>query len=256
MTLSIESTGNGPDIVMIHGWGMNGAVWGSVADELAKTHRVHLLELLGHGNSPYSGESTLMEWAQACLDVAPEQATWIGWSLGGQVALHAASLSPQQVGKLILTASSPRFVQADDWPNAMPLGTLGQFADALEQDYQGTIGRFLALQVRGSDHGREVLRLLKDDLHARPEAMPQALATGLKLLRRNDLRHELELLQPPLLGLFGDKDALTPIKVAQDIAALQPTAKIERIDGAAHAPFLSHAEQWLTRVKSFLETDA
>jgi pimeloyl-[acyl-carrier protein] methyl ester esterase len=241
------------DIVLLHGWGMNTAIWQDIASELAKTHRVHLIELPGHGNSPYSGETTLTEWAQACLESAPERSTWIGWSLGGQVALHAARLSPSRVERLVLTASSPRFVQADDWPNAMPLGTLGQFADALKQDCQGTIGRFLALQVRGSDHGREVLRRLKGELNALPEANLAALETGLRLLRSNDLRTELTQLQCPLLGLFGERDTLIPAKVAEDIAKLLPQVQIEHIDGASHAPFLSHTDEWLKHVKRFIQ---
>ena len=252
MSLHREIRGDGPDIVFLHGWGMNAAVWGDVATALEQRFRLHLIEMPGHGHSAYHGETGLSEWAQACLDAAPDRAIWMGWSLGGQVALQAALLEPQRIDKLVLTATAPRFVQSDDWPNAMPLGTLGQFAAALSEDYHGTINRFLALQVRGSEKGREVLRLLKQDLVARPEADSEALSIGLRLLRESDLRSSLRGGDVPSLWLFGDKDALVPAAMAGDVSRLSSNDRVEVIEGAGHAPFLSHSDEWLMRVESFL----
>lgn len=240
------------DLVLLHGWGMNAAVWTDIADRLAQDYRLHLLELPGHGESPFRGEETLEDWARACLDKAPERACWIGWSLGGQVALQAALLAPDRVTGLLLTASVPRFVQGDDWPHAMPIGTLSQFAEALDRDYLGTIHRFLALQVRGSEQGMEVLRRLKGDLAARPQADPAALAAGLRLLRESDLRGRIASIPCPLAFLFGERDALLPIGVADDLAALIPQARIARLAGAAHAPFLSHPSPWSAFVRENL----
>lgn len=239
-------------IVLLHGWGMNAAAWSGVADSLARDRSVHILELPGHGERCYAGEQSLAVWAEACLKDAPERADWIGWSLGGQVALQAALLAPERIGRLVLTASAPRFVQGDGWPHAMPVGTLGQFAEALGNDYQGTIQRFLALQVRGSEQSREVLRLLKEELAARPPACPEALEVGLRLLRETDLSGQLDSIQSPLTFLFGERDALVPIGVADDLAVLAPRVHIERIAGAAHAPFLSHPAEWLRRVERCL----
>ena len=252
MSLHCEIRGEGPNLVLLHGWGMNAAVWGDVASALEQQFRLHLMELPGHGHSAYDGGESLVEWAQACLDTAPDRAIWMGWSLGGQVALQASLLEPQRIDKLVLTATAPRFVQSDDWPNAMPLGTLGQFAEALNEDYHGTINRFLALQVRGSEKGREVLRLLKQDLVARPEADSEALSIGLRLLRESDLRASLVSSRVPSLWLFGDKDALVPAAMAGDVERLSQDDRVEVIQGSGHAPFLSHSDEWLMRVESFL----
>ena len=253
MSLWHESRGIGPDLVLLHGWGLNAAVWSTIVAALEDSYCVHVLELPGHGNSPYAGECSIEEWAQACLDVVPKQAIWIGWSLGAQVALQAALLSPQRVARLIITAGSPRFVQAPDWPNAMPLGTLGEFAEALSRDYKATINRFLALQVRGSEGGRELLRALKLDLAARPDAHPKALEVGLRLLRETDLREGLKDLRCPLLALLGERDQLVPIQLAEDLIELAPSMQIARLTGAGHAPFLSHSDQWLTQVNRFIQ---
>ena len=49
---SVERFGQGPDLVLLHGWGMNGAVWHGIAQELAAHYRLHLVDLPGFGNSP------------------------------------------------------------------------------------------------------------------------------------------------------------------------------------------------------------
>ena len=52
MSVSVERFGQGPDLVLLHGWGMNGAVWHGIAQELAAHYRLHLVDLPGFGNSP------------------------------------------------------------------------------------------------------------------------------------------------------------------------------------------------------------
>ncbi len=236
-------------LVLVHGWGMNAAVWAPLLPTLSEFCQPLPLELPGHGEQPFHDEQHLSDWAAAMLQQAPEGAWWLGWSLGGEVALQAALDQPQRISGLLLTASSPCFVRQDDWPQAMPRGTLTGFAESLAQDYQGTLGRFLALQVRGSDAGRTQLRQLKEGLVQRPMADPAALAAGLNLLRETDLRSDLANLDCQSQWLFGERDSLVPIGLADALTALLPAAPIRRLSGAAHAPFLSHSEDWLHWVR-------
>ena len=59
MTLHVEVSGSGPDLVLLHGWGMNAAVWGEVATALAQHFRLHCVDLPGHGASPACAPCTL-----------------------------------------------------------------------------------------------------------------------------------------------------------------------------------------------------
>ena len=52
MKLYTETLGAGPDLVLLHGWGLHAGVWESTAAELAKSWRVTLVDLPGHGRSP------------------------------------------------------------------------------------------------------------------------------------------------------------------------------------------------------------
>lgn len=254
MKLYTESIGTGPDLVLLHGWGMNSAVWSSVQEQLALHFRVTLIELPGHGGSEYnSTASSLDDWANACLEAAPERAAWIGWSLGGQLALRAAMMAPERIEKLALVNSSPRFVQGVGWSHAMSENTLTQFAGTLAKNHQQTLARFLSLQVRGDDDARQTLRTLRQNIAGRPDHNHLALEHGLNLLLTVDLRDQLKTLSCPTLWLLGERDTLVPVKVAEALGQLMPEAGILTLNGSAHAPFLSHTKQCLEALIQFLE---
>ncbi|WP_428605457.1 pimeloyl-ACP methyl ester esterase BioH [Sedimenticola sp.] len=256
MKLSVETTGNGPDLVLLHGWGMNGAVWSPVLDSLSRDFRISVIELPGHGLSGYDPNWTdLDSWVEACLRAAPAKATWIGWSLGGQLAQRAALMAPDRIEGLVLVTASPRFVAGEGWPHAMALNTLMQFARALSRDHHQTLERFLSLQVQGDEAARETLRLLRQDIALRPEADPLALEQGLELLRTVDLRPGLGDIRCPTLWLFGERDTLVPADVCDELERLMPAAEILILQGCAHAPFLSHPRPCLRALKHFLGSD-
>ncbi len=246
------------DLVLIHGWGMNAAVWDALPEALWAKLNQRRIELPGHGVSPFGppcdgGPGALWAWAEACLAAAPERAVWLGWSLGGLVAQAAALIAPKRIQALILMTATPRFVRAVDWTPAMPAETLAQFHDGLVADPGGTLSRFLALQVRGSEHARETLRTLRHELAAQPAPDPSALSLGLELLRDEDLRGPLPDLRPPSLWLFGSHDTLVPAAVAERLRILLPDARTRVIQGAAHAPFLSHPVETTEAISAFLQ---
>ncbi|MBK1641417.1 pimeloyl-[acyl-carrier protein] methyl ester esterase [Chromatium okenii] len=249
------STGFIDELVMLHGWGMNAAVWNDCDPAAWGGAAQHRIELPGHGNSPFLPSlNTLWRWADACLEAAPPQAVWLGWSLGGLVALAAALRAPKRVTGLILLTATPRFVQAVDWSPAMPETTLTQFYDELRADPSATLARFLALQVRGSESARDTLRQLRAELATKPVPQPAALALGLELLRDEDLRGQLPDIRCPALWLFGSHDALVPAKVAERVEVLMPGAQTEIIAGAAHAPHLSHPLETARAMRAFFAT--
>jgi pimeloyl-[acyl-carrier protein] methyl ester esterase len=245
MSLYHHRVGEGPDLVLLHGWGMNAAVWEPLQPRLARHFRVTVLELPGHGASAPAMAADLDEWASACLDVAPPRSHWLGWSLGGQVAIQAALAAPERVDRLTLVAATPRFVQSSDWGCAMPVDRFHLFADALGGDPNGTLMRFLGLQVTGAEHARETLKLLRSELGERPAASVEGLRQGLELLLETDLRGPLGRLARPSHWLFGSRDTLVPPGVSERVRSLLPGAKLSLIEGAGHAPFLSHPEQSL-----------
>ncbi len=226
-------------LVLLHGWGMNAAIWTGPREHLAPKWDLVTPELPGHGEAPWQGESDLAAWAEAVLAAAPAPALWVGWSLGGLVALEAARRHPGRVRGLLLVASSPCFVQRPDWPAAMAPAVLEAFGRDLAADLTGTLARFLALQFQGVADGRTLIREAQAQLAARPAPRPQALAVGLDLLRHSDLRPTLEEIGVPVSWLLGGRDRLVPPALAD---ALPKEHRVRLIPQAGHAPFLSHPQ--------------
>lgn len=253
MSLHVEICGEGENLVLLHGWGMHGGVWNGVKDELARHFRLHVVDLPGYGLSPACASYTLEHLTMLVAAALPQRAHWCGWSLGGLVALETARRFPEKVARLVLVASTPCFVQCEDWRCAMAPETLREFAVALESDYAGTLKRFLALQARGDEAAKAVLRALRDGLFARGRPALGALRGGLEILAQTDLRPQLGC--PSALIVHGDRDLLTPLPAAQWLANHLPGARLEVFHGAAHAPFLSHPNEFVETVKNYLLTN-
>ena len=251
MSVATEVTGTGPDLVFLHGWGMNGAVWDPLLGELQARFRVTRVDLPGHGESPWDSRlTTLEQWAETVLEAVPPGAAWVGWSLGGLVMLQAAQLAPGRMRALVGIATTPCFVRRQDWEPAMEPGLLQQFALQLQKDRQATLKRFLALQFQGVPHGRDLQRRLVRLLDSRPAPRSGALHAGLRLLLQNqspnrlqlqsDLRQELGAMEAPALWILGERDRLLPPALAGRLRELAPRLEVQRLPGAGHAPFLSH----------------
>ena len=252
MSLYIETGGQGPDLVLLHGWGLHGGIWEGIAPQLSKRFTLHRVDLPGHGRSAnLHGAYTLQTVAEAVLAVVPEHANWLGWSLGGRVAMQAALLAPQRIHRLIAVASSPRFLATEGWPGVEPRVLQG-FADGLQQDYRKTLLQFLAIQALGSERAKQEIRLLREGLFAHGEPVLAALHGALGILQTADLRSQLQDIKIPTLFLAGARDGLMPVAAAEQAVAQMEQAQLTVIPGAGHAPFISHPEQFLQIIEQFL----
>ncbi|MBV8660075.1 MAG: pimeloyl-ACP methyl ester esterase BioH [Burkholderiales bacterium] len=252
MTLYIETQGSGEDVVLIHGWGIHGAVWSRIAAALAEHYCVHVVDLPGCGASAMCEPYTLDALAAALDEAFPLPVHVVGWSLGGAVGMAWALAQPDKVRSLSLCASSPSFMQRPDWPHATPAATLQNFASSLADDYEATLNMFLALQVMGSKDGRGVLRALQSSLSARPAPVREALMAGLDILQTEDLRPRVAAIACPMLLHYGTHDRMTPPEAGQWLAELTGATLLMH-EGAGHAPFISHEAGFIKAQQAFLD---
>jgi pimeloyl-[acyl-carrier protein] methyl ester esterase len=250
----VESLGAGRPLVLLHGFAMHGGLFAPLLPDLARAHRVHVVDIPGHGHSPPLDPFELPRIVDA-IDAAIDEPefTVLGWSLGGQIALAWAFADPRRIRRLVLVATTPSFVERDGWPDAIGAQTLSRFGDELRASYRLTLQRFLALQVHGSEEGPVILAALRQRLFERGEPSPEALAAALGALAQNDLRSTLAHIAAPTLVIAGDRDVLVPLAATRELAAALPNATHVTIGGAAHAPFLSHRQRFVDAVLSFVD---
>jgi pimeloyl-[acyl-carrier protein] methyl ester esterase len=251
--MHIERVGHGPDLGLLHGWAMHGGIFAPLVDELSAHFRLHLVDLPGHGRSADSGLALEPEAIAAALQAECPRAPWLGWSLGGQVALHLAATRPEAVRGLVLVCATPRFVRSDDWPQGMPESVFQGFADELGRDYRATIDRFLALEAQGEERMREVLRRLRAEVYGHGEPSPAVLAQGLRWLMETDQRALLPRLRAPSLWIAGRRDRLVSPLAMRAAADRCADARYLEISSGGHAPFLTHAAQIARAVRDFAE---
>ncbi len=287
--LYTEVRGRGPALVLLHGWGLNVRVWDGLAAALCDRFRIIAVDLPGHGRSDWLPErSSLAEQVAQVRDTVAAIATkysLLGWSLGGQIALQLVAAAGDfgardrrfaaAVDRLVLIATTPRFVSGPDWPHGAPPERLAAQAASLRTDYRRTVSDFLELQVRGSAGGAEALEQLRaalfahglaaapatgdgttqTDPHGQPGAAGphlEALARDLELLRDNDLRPLLPRISLPTLVIAGQYDRVTHPAASHALADRLANARYVEIRRAAHAPFLSHLPELDALVCGFL----
>lgn len=239
--LYVQTRGRGPTpLVMIHGWAMHGGIMGPLVDVLEDRFTMYIVDLPGHGRSR-DADIPLQPLACArAIAAATPPATWLGWSLGGLIAVTAALDLPEQVRAVVSMCSAPCFVRSDDWPHGNDAAMVHKLAADLDADYRATVERFIALEAMGSPDPKAEARRLKEEAFARGEPDPRVLAEGLRVLETTDLRARLPEMACPSLWIAGRRDRIVHPD-AMRWCADAARGRFVEIAHAGHAPFVGHA---------------
>lgn len=260
-------------IVLLHGWGLNSGVWqpliANLPIEFTDVFHVITIDLPGFGAninnkvSPYS----LANVCQHITNTVEQPAIYLGWSLGGLVATEMALTYPEKVLGLITVASSPRFIEQRSakvveekidnrllWPGIKP-HVLDIFHQQLQIDAEKTISGFLKLQAMGSPHVRQDIKQISQLVFQHDMANKSTLDESLKLLETSDFRLNLAEINQPFLRLYGSADSLVPKSVIGQVAMLAENNSEQHIfEGASHAPFISHLDDFTQVLTGWLLT--
>ncbi|WJG09328.1 pimeloyl-ACP methyl ester esterase BioH [Aliiglaciecola sp. LCG003] len=253
-TLYSESRGQGPNLVLLHGWGLNSGVWEPISHLLERHFRVTFIDLPGFGRNanilPQQYDlPSITSMVASCL---PDKCSLLGWSLGGLVAQQIAIQQSERIDKLVLLACSAKFSQDADWPGIKP-EVLAAFERQLEQDFSKTLDRFMAIQAMGSETARADIKQIQAHIQHFPIPDDMALQAGLKLLNETDLRQQIGQINCPTYRLYGRLDSLVPVRVVPLIAALQANCTSHIFAHASHAPFISHPEEFFQQIKEIFQ---
>ena len=261
--------GNGPALLLLHGIGNNCQTWGGVIDRLAETHTVIAPDLLGHGASDKPrGDYSIAAYANGMRDLLSvldiEQATVVGHSLGGGIALQFAYQFPERCERLAVVGSGglgPELsagLRAATLPGAeLVLTLLTDVSAPLRFGFQ-TLERFGEIagwrRLRDLAEAGEALLALKDvearraflrTLRGVVDARGQAVTALDRLYLADSI---------PMLVIWGARDPIVPARHAETVRGLVPSARIEVFTEAGHWPHLDEPDRFVDVLLDFIAT--
>ncbi|TRW48990.1 pimeloyl-ACP methyl ester esterase BioH [Aliidiomarina halalkaliphila] len=246
-----NSRQSGRDLVLLHGWGLNQAIWDPIVPSLTSHYRVWTMDLPGFGDSGW--EAPDADFSHASARVANVIAAHIdhpcvlaGWSMGGLVATEIALRHPRRVHRLVTIASSPHFLKTSEWSGIDP-DVLRDFRAQLGSDLNKTIDRFLSVQALGSPQARAEIKAMRTLLKSKPVPHAEALEAGLQWLAQVDLRSQLCAIDVPMTRLYGRRDSLVPATIADAISTTLSAQNDQSqvFLNSAHAPFITEPEAFV-----------
>lgn len=243
------------ELVLLHGWGSDREIWRPLLAALRPWANLTLVDI--PGCAPVCAtdqEQQLPDVLGDLLARCPPRAVFLGWSLGGQLAIEIANRQPQRVLGIITLCSNPRFIGEADWPG-MDRSEFETFAGTVARSPVTGLRRFAGLQAGSS---RQALRLLRR-FSAQPLTREDGeyLLMGLGWLRELDQRAILPALDGPQLHLLGGRDALVPTAVEGALRTLLcavPAARVRLLPEAGHLAPLEASAELAGEIRAFLDS--
>lgn len=245
--------------LFVHGWGMNHTVWQPVLEKIPDWIDAKVIDLPGHGQRSAESftdlQSLVNDMREICLQhkKANQPLILVAWSLGALPCLKLLVELPLAADALMVVSSNPCFVSRNDWDCGISADIFDQFAASLKADFSGTIRRFLSLQVKGSESGREILRNLREKVLQQPQPDESSLDAGLEILKQVDLRDQLQHIKLPVSWALGGQDGLVRAELAEALRYLMADAEVNVYSKAGHAPFLSHTDEFVQQLVNFAQ---
>jgi pimeloyl-[acyl-carrier protein] methyl ester esterase len=249
MTLATHSNGDGPNLSLVHGWGLGSGALHNLALALGEHFTVNRVDLPGYGDSAAIEPLTIEAVADDLAATLPPRAMLCGWSLGAMVCLVCAARHPHLVARMTLAGATASFVARQGWPEAMSEARFEEFRKVQIADSAQQLKRFASLIHQGAAQPREAQRYMHAD--AVTVTNNAALLNSLDLLAQTDLRPMLTGVRQPVLLIHGDVDPLMPLAAAQRLMRELPDARLEVYGGSAHAPFASDPKRFVDSVRRF-----
>jgi 2-succinyl-6-hydroxy-2,4-cyclohexadiene-1-carboxylate synthase len=259
--LNVEVSGQGPPLVALHGFTGSAATWKPLAHALNREHTMVRIDLLGHGGSSrpadprrYSMEHTMADLVGVLDTLGLATACWLGYSMGGRIALGVALAAPERCDSLVLESASAGIRDATERANrAAGDERLAQWAEDAGikafVDYWESLPLFTS-QAKLPQETRAALRTQR--LANDPTGLANSLR-GIGAGAQPAYHDRLANLRMPALLIAGEEDAAYA-ETAKALAAAAPDGRAVIEAEAGHAVHLERPEAFQHTVLGFLRT--
>jgi len=237
----IDRRGEGPAVVLLHGWGCDHTVFGALTDLLSRKYTVYSFDLPGFGRSAEPDAVWgVDEYARLVEQFVREQRiespSLVGHSFGGRVALLYASRN--RVDKLLLV----------DAAGVKPVRTWRYYYRVYSYKLLRRCAQLLLPRERADRLVERWRRRRGSSDYG--NASPRMRAVLSKTVNE-DLCAVMPSIAAPALLFWGENDTATPLRDARRMEALIPDAGLVTVPGAGHFSFLERPALFEAVVRSF-----
>jgi len=229
------------DLVLIHGWGFDNRIWKKFILYLEDQWRAPCIDLPGYGAREKLAHVDIDQIVSNVESDIPDNAVLFAWSLGGLIAMKLAHRR-SDTKALVLVASSPCFLNKQDWQHGVEPADFDQLVSQLSEDKIKTLQTFAGLVAMGEAHPRQTINELNEHLVSDVPDQ-ETLMSGLEILRDEDLRLTMVKQNCPIAIIFGENDILVKRSTGGAIQTSRPDIHTIEIPETGHAPFLSRPQE-------------
>jgi len=246
-----EVYGRGKPVILLHGWLGSWGLWQETMAYLGAFYRTYALDFWGFGEcgkkrATYAVQDFVGLVNQFMEQLGIEHAPLVGHSMGGTVSLSVAIKYPERVNKVVVVGS-PIVGSSLAWPLKlagrrpiafMLFNMMGLFRGAMRiaSPFICRDPRFPAMMDR--DLSRTTL---------------DSFLLSIASLRRTDLRSDLQEIDIPVMGMYGDKDIVVHPDQWKPLLAGIKKATIERFHNAGHFIMLDEPKRFTRILKDYLD---
>ena len=245
-----DNEGAGDPVVLAHAIGCDHRMWDGVAALLAPRFRVVRVDLRGHGRTPalrrpYSLEGLAEDVLGVIDKLGIAKAHWVGLSMGAMIGMAFALEHPDRLARLVLANTTSSYGPEGRAMWEARARTVAEGGLAAIKDM--VMERYFSEDFR-AQHRETVAKVARWFL-ATPVEGYLGCCDAIKEL---DFTADLPRIHARTLVIAGDKDAGTPVSMAEVIATRIPGAQLAVIPGAAHLSAVEKPTEFGAKVRDFL----
>lgn len=257
--LNVEVVGSGPAVMALHGFAGNMSTWSPLVREMKEEYTFILVDLLGHGASDCPAEASRYALDRAAADLAClldclkiRRACWLGYSMGGRLALVAAAMLPDRIASLIVEGASAGLAAPGEREERAESDAA--LARLIKEKGIGPFVEFweaLPLFATQSNLPRDTRDFVRQQ---RLGCDPRGLANTLRAASpgvQPPVHGRLRSLAFPVLCVAGELDKKFSA-IAREMCGVLPDGRLAVIPGAGHCAHLERPHEFRQAVLSFL----
>jgi sigma-B regulation protein RsbQ len=255
--VQVHGRPDGPPMLFVHGFGCDSNMWRFVWPAFADSHRVILMDHVGHGGSDRTAfdrrrYATLEGYAEDVLDVCREldltDLTFVGHSVSAMIGALASIRAPERFARLVMVGPSPRYVDEDGYVGGFSAADIDGLLESLDSNYLGWSSAMAPVIMANPDRPELGAELDNSFCATDPEiAKHFARVTFL-----SDNRADLAAVRVPALVLQCTDDVIAPQAVGEYVHGQLADSELVLLQATGHCPNLSAPEETTDAIRAFL----